>query len=391
MRLFDHLGIDAAKLDEYILSGLVDRAEHATFPLAMLTYGRKAVYDHVWDSVTSKCRSLIYNIETQEIVARSFEKFHNFGAVVGEYAGAGGPNAEGAIGEPEVWEKMDGFLCTMYTYAGKSYIASKGSFRSPHAKWATNWYQRHETRNTSGWVWPEGYTPVFEGITPNLRIVVDYGRRAELVLLALINNETGEELNATALQQWAYVNAVTMPTIFKMSTKEATENANSDGKNFEGYVLVWRRPGKTPYRLKVKYLDYLRLHRFVTQVSPKRILEALSNGWDDVIDEYVNNSTPWFKRYVEKWKKILEREASQLEAEAEDAFTDARKTLNAPPFGAELPTRKQWAEIFTNEQYDPISSILFGLLDGKDVKKIIWKRVKEKTVKRRPLIDARSI
>jgi len=34
---------------------------------------------------------------------------------------------------------------------------------------------------------------MFEGLTPNLRIVVDYGERQGLVLTALINKETGKK------------------------------------------------------------------------------------------------------------------------------------------------------------------------------------------------------
>src|ERR1019366_9922764 len=99
----------------------------------------------------------------------------------------GGTCDHALFGQPEVWEKMDGFLCTMYEWEGKHYIASKGSFDSPHAKWATAWYQA----NVKG-EWPDGYTPVFEGITPSLRIVVDYATFEGLVLLALVNRETGE-------------------------------------------------------------------------------------------------------------------------------------------------------------------------------------------------------
>ena len=67
---------------EYINTGLVDIASHDTFPLDLYTYGRKTVHENLWDGVTSKCRGIIVHRETGEIVARPFEKFHNFGSTV---------------------------------------------------------------------------------------------------------------------------------------------------------------------------------------------------------------------------------------------------------------------------------------------------------------------
>src|ERR1700692_4654354 len=125
MNLFAYLGIDADKLDEYIDSRLIDRKFHDKFPLAIMCYGRKAVYDNVWDSVTTKCRGLIYNTETFEIVSRPFEKFFYYEAPrVLEFNDV---NDE-IITEPEIYEKMDGFLCILYNYNGQDYIASKSSF-----------------------------------------------------------------------------------------------------------------------------------------------------------------------------------------------------------------------------------------------------------------------
>src|ERR1039458_5853170 len=63
----------------YLETRLVDVATHDEFPLQMLTYGREAVHTNNWDVVIRKCRGIIFNIETGEIVARPFFKFFNLG------------------------------------------------------------------------------------------------------------------------------------------------------------------------------------------------------------------------------------------------------------------------------------------------------------------------
>jgi RNA ligase len=380
MNLFKYLGIDADKLDEYVDSRLIDRKLHDEFPLALLCYGRKAVYDNIWDSVTTKCRGLIYNTETFEIVSRPFEKFFNWGDT--EHAPQPGDLYPDPCPEPEIYEKMDGFLCILYTYNGQDYIASKGSFHSIHAKWATKWYQKHRPN----WRWRPGFTPVFEGLMPNLRIVVDYGKREGLTLLALIDNETGEEVDHDDLCQYASLNSLSIPEKYSFMMEKALKEANTNKQNFEGYVLVWRRPEQTPFRLKVKYLTYLKLHRLVTQTSPKRILEALEAGWMSELDEWTNETTVWFSHFICKWRRYLESAYKELAVSADAAFIEARKLLNAPPFGNELPTRKQWAEEFSKTP--DLAPILFALLDGKDANKVIWKRVKPLIKDTRPLVDS---
>jgi RNA ligase len=392
MKLLEYLGITEDELQiKYIATGLIDLAFHDEFPLEMLTYGREAVHENVWDDVTTKCRGLIVNMETGEIIARPFEKFFNLGDT--SYYNQDAHDFEAAWGQPEVHEKMDGFLCTMYEWEGKQYLASKGSFHSMHAKWATAWYHQHTPNDypNVGYAWAKGYTPVFEGITPSIRIVVDYGGREELVLLALVNKETGEELPHEELAYFAKINNIHLPAHYTMSWQQASVKSLDATKNFEGYVLVWPRPGQTPFRLKVKYLDYLRIHRMVTGTSPKAIFQVLSQGWDSEMDTWLDDSVPWFNAYVSKWKNALETRYKEIAIRVDEVFTATRKTLQVPPFGNEFPVRKDWAAEFTKPENKEISGALFGMLDGKDVRQIIWKLVKPMTLNAKPLVDARFV
>lgn len=401
MKLTDYLGVSAEVLQDYINQGLINSHHHKEFPLVLLSYSRKCQYDNTWPEPVRKCRGLIVREDTEEIVARPFEKFFNLEnddleACLKTMSGSGvaeESKMSNIAREPDyIYEKMDGFMCTLYKWEGKSYIASKGSFDSPHSKWATHQYHKQLMRSKEAW--PDGFTPVFEGLTKNLRIVLDYGEREELVLIGLINIETGEERLGSALAYWAIRNGFSYPAEYNMSLATANKmSLDAETKNVEGYVAVWERPGQTPFRLKIKFLDYLRIHRMVCGVSPKRVLEALMNGWESEIKEWTDSSTPWFNAFVSKWKSALEQKYNELEIGAAAAYTaiqakayDSVMTLGT----VGLWNRKQWAEEIKTYP-EELHSVLFALQDGKDIKPFIWKRIKPMISGSRPMVDANAL
>jgi RNA ligase len=392
MNFFEYLGISKDEFQsKYLDTGLVQESLHDDFPLALYTYGRKTVADNAWDDVTRKTRGIIVNAYTYEIVARPFEKFFNLGT-------AGMPETELSAFDKEpdyILEKLDGFLCTLYYWEGRPYIASKGSFHSMHAKWATKWYQ--DWSSNTPIVWPDGYTPVFEGITPNLRIVVDYKSREELVLLALINNETGEELDRATVQKWAAKNQIGAPLWYPLMTARAAAKLTLDPihKNTEGYVFVWHREGKTPFRLKVKYQDYFRIHRLISGTSPRRVYEILSQdggAWRSELDALLNDSNPWFNKYVSKWKIALEAKFDEIKHRAETSYAVMSKVLFEQAIqNSHLPTRKDWALMITRPEFKEIAPVLFDLLDGKKPDQAIWKLVKPLIKNGKPMIEFHSL
>lgn len=382
---------------DYIDTGLVNVQGHREFPLDIYSYGRRAVFDNVWDKVTSKCRGIIVHRTTGEVIARPFEKFHNFGSQQA-FAQGLGPDSVIFQRQPVVWEKLDGFMSTLYTWEGKDYLASKGSFHSVHAKWATAWYRR--TVGDRG-LWPQGWTPVFEGLHPDLRIVVDYGKREGLVLLAVIHNETGTEIHPYYVEQYAKTNKLETPKVIDMTWQRAREESMHEYRDSlgcdEGYVLTWYNPfnQQPAIRLKMKFIDYLRLHRMVCGVSPKRIWEALASNSSE-IQEWTdkNNGTPWFEAFVGKWVRALRDEHNRRLDGAKLAYAEAINKLGVQPGPTDSvhnltpeqsAVRKAFASEIAGKEF---SSAAFKLLDREDPSGVIWKQVKEMTNNISPMRDA---
>jgi RNA ligase len=365
MKLSEYISID--RLFGRIAEGYVNVHKHNTFPLVMYTYSRSATFDNVWDDITCKCRCLIVNAETGDIVARSFEKFFN-------YASAGNPETlPDALPKdsPTITDKLDGNLITLYKWDGEWYAASKGSFHSKHADWANHWlHENAELHFLSGYKWPRGYTPVFEMIAEELEHhVVHYGEEASgLYLTALINTETGEELPEAVKAIWAATNEVPLVPELNL-TLEAALKVNE--KNAEGYVLAWPRFRQPPFRVKVKFIDFLRLQKLIHHTGPKEILDYMRRPelqcyLDEALDPA--RSHPVFISYVKQWMERFDQEYMRIDAEA---FTQFEVMYCVVGRGA---PRKAYAE-YINKQHYP--AIMFARLDKKPAMaaKQVWKQV----------------
>lgn len=380
MNIERYLGLNCAyDLDEYLHEGYVREAYHDEFPLVQLTYGQKTVYDQKWDYVTERCRGVIYNAETREVIARPFEKFFNINTSWRpETMMSNLPKTQ-----PVLTEKLDGSLGILYRDPqGKmDYIASKGSFKSEQAKWATKFYQ--EVVGLKG-DWPEGYTPVFEIIYPENRIVLDYDGLEDLTLLALINNETGEELPHNELVQWAARNYLFPVMNIPMTLEEAHRECVYGGKKDEleeGFVAAWPQVGKPPIRVKLKTNEYFRLHAMLSQTSPKRILEYLRDGLEFELDYLLGESTPWMAEFVQYWINTLEGEYEKRWNRAMSIYKEAEKQ--------HFQTRKEWALFFTKPEHKEYAPVLFHWLDGNPpaAEECLWKLVEPLVKAEKPLLE----
>ncbi|TYL12717.1 hypothetical protein MTAT_19590 [Moorella thermoacetica] len=115
------------KLEEfapYIEKGLITATHHPDdFDIVILNYTNKCQYDACWDAITTKCRGLILNTKTGEVLARPFDKFFNFFEIKDPLP----------PGIPEVTVKMDGSLGISYRLNGRLLWATRGSFTGPQA------------------------------------------------------------------------------------------------------------------------------------------------------------------------------------------------------------------------------------------------------------------
>ncbi|MEE1830162.1 RNA ligase [Streptomyces sp. SP17KL33] len=247
-------------------AGHVARKSHPELPLSIYTYTRTYQYERVWNRVTTRCRGLVADDATGEIVALPLPKFFN----VGEHE-SGQPYAPSLPDEPfEVYDKVDGSLAVVFHYAGRWRVASKGSFVSVQATWAQRLL---DTKDTSGLV--PGVTYLAEILYPENRIVVDYGDRRDVVLLAAFAKDGTEVALAEAAVGWRGIGSVVTvrPAVPLAELLAMTEGNRlpgglaATGTDAEGFVLRFA----SGVRAKAKFAEYVRLHKVLTGVTERDI------------------------------------------------------------------------------------------------------------------------
>jgi RNA ligase len=245
--------MNVALLKEMIDQGFIHVQKHDNAALYIYNYSAKAQYEACWNEVTLACRGLILD-EHYNCVARPFPKFFNMEEV------------EDIIPWHETYEiveKMDGSLGILYWIENKPYIATRGSFNSEQALKATTLL--YEKYAASFPYLNKTKTYLFEIIYPENRIVVNYGEREELVLLAIIDSVSGAE---TGLADIGF------PLPRRLSNQSVMELKQHQKENEEGYVLKFH----SGYRIKMKFDEYVRLHKILTQISSLSIWEFLKDN-----------------------------------------------------------------------------------------------------------------
>jgi len=208
-------------------------------------------------------RGIIFNRATGEVVARPWKKFFNLSEVQ-EFSLF---DVEGA--EFVATEKVDGSLGILFPYKDNWYVATKGSFISDQAVWATKWARDNINLNAV----PKGYTALFEIIYPENRIIVNYGDREELVLLGLVDNRTGLDVSYEELKGTAEMLGVSLvPSFGSNNLKDIQKIAKELDPNKEGFVVTFDNGTK----LKIKGDEYCRIHKLVAYMTPLAFWEA----WD---------------------------------------------------------------------------------------------------------------
>lgn len=328
------MNIDKDLLADMRAKGYICVQKHPTAELYIYNYTQATQYESMWNEATLMCRGLIMDADLK-VMARPFGKFFNLGE-----------RADQIIPDEafEVFEKMDGSLGVLYWVDQKPYMASRGSFESEQAQRA-NIMLNNQYKDILDQLNP-ALTYVFEIIYPENRIVVNYGAREELVLLAVTDTQTGEELPLTSI---GFPLATKYDGIQDLNILKSLEEDNK-----EGFVIKF----KSGLRYKVKFEEYVRLHRIITQVSSLTVWEYLKSGegfevlLERVPDEFYN----WVRATVKELMDAYEN----IEQTAQQQF----KVLD---------TRKDTAAYFMSCAYP---AIMFRMLDGRTYDDIIWKTLR---------------
>lgn len=312
--------------------------------LLIANYTNRVQYEGLWNDheLITQCRGLIVD-DKGNVVKRPFEKFFN----IEEYSEDDIPDESFTVSE-----KMDGTLNILYYDYGKDMyrMASRGSFDSWHSYKGTELL--HEKYSDYIHQFDDSKTYLFELIHPENMIVVKYSGEKKLVLLAVIDTETGQECSIDEIEWPDKVQTYS-------DVDDIYQLMEMDEENREGFVVRF----SSGFRVKVKFEWYKRVHKMVSGIHTKAIWEHLSEGRD--FEEMLSRVPDEFYQWVIRKRDEFIYQFNRIKGQCEELFRQAPSYEN----------RKEFA-LWAKEQEYP--HVLFSMLDGDEEKteQQIWKQIK---------------
>lgn len=324
--------------DDYVKKGLVRSQTYKD--MTIYQYTEFTQFESLWNNCTLNARGIVFD-DDGVLVQRCMPKFFN-------HDEPDGIKVEKLMLKEQigvVQEKLDGSLIKITKDEKHGLvITSKASFESDQARMAK------EIVEENNYSFKEGWTYHFELIHPDNQIVLNYGNERKLVLLAIIDNKTGRDIDIYMFKSFE------KPQLYELGVLLNVNALNKDGLH-EGVVVNYGS-----YRLKYKTDEYIRLHRIVTEFTPKRVWEALSNGQS--IDRM--NIPEEFIKWLDETERKLLLEYNELFDKINQALAD---TVNM--------TNKEIA-LSDNEAIKEVREYIFAVRSEKDVKAKVWKAIKPK-------------
>lgn len=355
-------------LDQYVVEGWLIRQSHPTLPLSIYNYSQSTQYESHWDEVTLSCRGVITDDLTGEVIVKPFSKFFNYEEV---------PNEVPWTTSEYVYiqEKMDGSLGILFNYKGEWILSTRGSFTSEQALRGMQILKSSYILDT----FEKSIAYICEIIYPENRIVVNYNEEKITFLGAVLNrsfdwNEVDEdELHWTTALAYFKASGIkakhivrTIQVFKKDLGHELYKNLKAlNRQNEEGYVLRFH-PSNT--RIKIKFEDYITLHRVLTNVSSYDIWKNLME-FGKLPEEMLKDVPDEFYEWVRTTEKRINEDFHRT-------FVYHLATVSSIMRDGML-TQKELAERFSSLT-GVNQSVLFGIASGKDVSEKIWKLVKPK-------------
>lgn len=318
------------------------------FPnLVMLHYADTVQYDNLWTEFSRFSRGLILDMTTHKVIAHPFDKFFNLGQM---------PETQYEdlvkLGGFQTSEKLDGsmVICFPGPY-GVPQFTTKGSFDSGHGVYAATLPAKYGYKYDAFEHYAKKGTLVFELIAKRFQIVIDYEKKGcteGLYLIGYRDHATGKLASFLALEGIAEELGVPMYKTFVFDSLDALiENSKTLSVREEGFVIRFQND----LLVKIKGAAYLEMHRFISHLSDRNILEAVGNGTATTLSALCPEE---YKTEVEDKIEHYLRRCSEVRADCADFFAKAPQA-----------SRKEFALWVNRHVPQPFRGFLFHLMDKK--------------------------
>jgi hypothetical protein len=324
-----------------------------------------------WTQDNKIFRSSIWS-KNGKLLSASFPKFTNFGENPQNF-----PVPELNKHNYQIINKIDGSTAIIDFYNNQLNIRTRGTFdytgqkNASDFEYALNKYPKiiNFLKNN------QNITLLFEIVTPNNIIVINYGEEIDLYLIGAINKENYLLYSQAELDQIAAENSFKRPQYFDFKGDEIFNKVN-ELKNIEGFCLykgqgIW----------KIKNSHYLTLHRMKSELS----------SFDKTVDVYFSTCINYnYNEFYNFIHNTFDYEIAEQCKGFISKICDTMKEVDKIVLGMKnfinniknYSSRKEQAKgIIASYGNTNRASFVFTLLDGKELtsdqlKKLFWQKIK---------------
>lgn len=261
----------------------------------------------------------------------------------------------------QVNNKEDGSIASFVRLPDGSVIGkSKMSFESDQSKAITKIYNSDdEIKKFVDWSLDNDYVAIFEYVSPENRIVLNY-KNSELILLRIRDNKTGNHLNISN-----YLDVIGDIKIAPFEDEQSIEEIVEKSKTItgkEGWIITF----ENGMMVKIKTSEYLVLHGlFTSELQRENTLLGLilDDKIDDVLAQLGEEGKDKRKE-VEVLTNMVNHYITNTSHEVEKLIAEYKGD------------RKEFAVKNYKNKFFPIA---IGVIDGKDQITLIKDRIKNDT------------
>lgn len=312
--------------------------------------------------IVVECRSLILALDDYAVVSRKFPRFFNIGECPDLHT-------DFKLNNSVVMEKLDGSLCgTYYNPHTNMWEISTRSLAKAEMEHATgrSWREMileafdfdndQQFQNFMNSMWNPEYTYIWEFCSPENRIVVRYDK-SQMVLLGVVNNETGDYAKPGSLIEIAEQFGTRSATLYQVpnTIDELKDMANKLPNLEEGFV-VWDLV--SGIRQKVKSLVYLELH----QMRGENLIPTRKNFLSLVLTGESDEVLVYFPEWTDKVYEI-QMEVNSFVSNMESVYDEHKDIQDQKEFALAIKDEPSCGVMFTarKTQEEPIH--VFNQLD----------------------------
>ena len=355
--------MDFTQLDRLVNEGYLSKKISPCGKLMLFNYTAKCTYEKKWNKYTRACRGTVYEIKTEKIVAKAFDKFFNFGELSVS-------KSRNIVKQEKytVTKKMDGSLGLLYYYDGSWRMNTRGSFESDQAKEGLKILNEKCDISCLN----PCLTFLVEIIYPDNRIVVNYGDKKELVILAIFNPSTDKEIIGDAFDLAIAGPCMPVAESFDYTFDELFKLQKTLPSDNEGFV-VRLMSGE---RVKFKCAEYMKIARVLSHATPLEFWKKMDKG---VVNRSGFELLPEeLKKDIGKMVKTLENNYLSICNEIYQDYEALMKQIQAECFGNVGNIRKEMS--FRTDEYRHGGS-MFHVYDDcrKCIDKYVMRLIKPKS------------